>query len=282
MPVNLTSQNFSKPSASISLFRMARRPSRVKLISLSGPSMRSWIQAFCARVGDVHELDAERLAVGALADRDDLAQRAVFEAEHVIEEDLAVEIGFGEAVGARIEFLAVARRLDAERIELGVKMAAHAVGADQHQRADRIARRLVDVGRSWRLSAPLACALAAILAPTAFSTWAQLPSSAEVSSSRGVSGQLSRPQDGPSAFFLTSAGLVLQALEELLPLGVDRGRVLLVAGVEFVDVGGVGALQKRGEGKCGVRVLARHDCVLVISFAHGKRRNGRSGRTGSA
>ena len=31
-------------------------------------------------VGDVHELDAERLAVGALADRDDLAQRAVFEA----------------------------------------------------------------------------------------------------------------------------------------------------------------------------------------------------------
>ncbi len=45
-------------------------------------------------VRDVHELDAERLAVGALADRDDLAQRRVFEAEHVIEEDLAVEIGF--------------------------------------------------------------------------------------------------------------------------------------------------------------------------------------------
>ena len=59
-------------------------------------------------VRDVHELDAERLAVGALADRDDLAQRAVFEAEHVIEEDLAVEIGFGEAVGARIEFFVVA------------------------------------------------------------------------------------------------------------------------------------------------------------------------------
>ena len=48
VPVNLRSQNFSKPSASISLFRIARRPSRVKLISLSGPSMRSWIQAFCA------------------------------------------------------------------------------------------------------------------------------------------------------------------------------------------------------------------------------------------
>ena len=52
---------------------------------------------------------------------------------------------------------------------------------------------------------------------------------------------------------------VLQALEELLPLGVDRGGVFLVAGVDFVDVGGVGALQKRGESKGGVRVLARHD-----------------------
>src|SRR5207253_3317240 len=69
-------------------------------------------------IGDVHELDAERLAVGALADRDDLAQRAVFEAEHVIEENLAVVIGFDEAVGAGVELLAVTRRLDAERIEL--------------------------------------------------------------------------------------------------------------------------------------------------------------------
>src|SRR3954447_170899 len=73
---------------------------------------------FLRRIGDVHELDTERLAVGALADRDDLAQRAVFEAEHVIEEDLAIEVGVGEAVGARIELFTIARRLDAEGIEL--------------------------------------------------------------------------------------------------------------------------------------------------------------------
>src|SRR5882672_4583070 len=59
-------------------------------------------------VGDVHELDAERLAVGAFADRDDLAKRAVFEAEHVVEEYLAVEIAFGKSIRARIEFFAVA------------------------------------------------------------------------------------------------------------------------------------------------------------------------------
>src|ERR1700724_2378701 len=41
-------------------------------------------------VGNVHELDAEGLAVGSLADRDDFAQAAVFEAEHMIEEDLSV------------------------------------------------------------------------------------------------------------------------------------------------------------------------------------------------
>ena len=41
VPVNFTSQNFSKPSASTSLLRIARLPSRVKVISLSGPSMRS-------------------------------------------------------------------------------------------------------------------------------------------------------------------------------------------------------------------------------------------------
>ena len=98
------------------------------------------------RIGDVHELDAERLAVGAPQDRDDLAQGRELEAEHLVDEDPAVEIGFGEAVGARVELVLVLLRLEAERIEVGVEMAADAVGADQHQRADRVARRLLHVG----------------------------------------------------------------------------------------------------------------------------------------
>src|SRR5690242_19634157 len=63
---------------------------------------------FLDRVGDVHELDAERLAVGAAQDGDDLAQRAELETQHVVEEDWAVEIGVAEAVGARVELLVVA------------------------------------------------------------------------------------------------------------------------------------------------------------------------------
>src|ERR1700674_3769761 len=90
------------------------------------------------RVRNVHELNAERLAVGALADRDDFPQRRVFHAQHMIEEDLAVEIALHEAVGARIELFAIARWLDPERVELGVEMAAHAVGTYQHQRAHGI------------------------------------------------------------------------------------------------------------------------------------------------
>jgi len=40
-----------------------------------------------------------------------------------------------------MQFLVVLARLDAERVEVGVQMAAHPVGADHHQRMHRIARR---------------------------------------------------------------------------------------------------------------------------------------------
>ncbi len=98
------------------------------------------------RIGDVHELNAERLAVGAPQDRDDLAQRAELEPEHVIEEDAAVEVGIRESVRARIDLLVVLGRLEAERIEIGVQMAADAVGADQHEGANRVTRRLLHLG----------------------------------------------------------------------------------------------------------------------------------------
>src|SRR4029079_11414853 len=50
------------------------------------------------RIADVHEFDAERLAIGALANCDDLPQAAILQAQHVIEKDSSVEIGIGEAV----------------------------------------------------------------------------------------------------------------------------------------------------------------------------------------
>ncbi len=67
--------------------------------------------------------------------------------EHIVDEDRAVVVGSGEAVVRRRRVRRGPRRLgDAERVEIGVQMAAHAVGADQHDGAHRIARRLVHVG----------------------------------------------------------------------------------------------------------------------------------------
>ena len=74
------------------------------------------------------------------------AQRRELEPEHAVEEDRAVHVGIGEAVGARIELLLVLGRLEPERIEVGVEMAARPIGADQHQRMDRVARRLLHLG----------------------------------------------------------------------------------------------------------------------------------------
>src|SRR5262249_32105305 len=55
-------------------------------------------------------------------------------------------VRFGEAVGARIEILLVMVRLETERGEIGVEVPTRAVGANQHQGVDRIARRLLDLG----------------------------------------------------------------------------------------------------------------------------------------
>ena len=101
--------------------------------------------ALLGRVGDVHELDAERAAIGPPQDLEHLGDGGELEPEHVVDEDLPAEVGLGEAVGRRVEVGFGLRRLEAERVEMGVEMAAHAVGADHHDGADRIARRLLDL-----------------------------------------------------------------------------------------------------------------------------------------
>src|SRR5262249_61701343 len=52
--------------------------------------------------------------------------------------------------------------------------------------------------------------------------------------------------------------VVLQALEERLPLGIDRVGDGLVAGVEVLDVVGIAAVKERGAGEGGVGILTRH------------------------
>jgi hypothetical protein len=65
-------------------------PSGVNSTPLSGTFDAFLDPALLFRVGDVHEFDAERRAIGTLEDIDHLAHGGVFETEHVIDENLAV------------------------------------------------------------------------------------------------------------------------------------------------------------------------------------------------
>ena len=199
--------------------------------------------AFLRGVGDVHELDADGLAIGAAQDGDDLAHRREFETEHLVEENLAVEIGFGEAVGARIELglVRLRHRARADRAwrgngrGCGRRGSASARGSN---RASPAARRSRDSSTplALRLGGNLVADFLFGLGPLAVERGDQIA----VRTQRPV-----RLLPGGAARAFDDVRLVvLQALEKLLPLGVDRGRVGLVFGVEVFDVGGVAAVEE--------------------------------------
>ena len=172
----------------------------------------------------------------------------------MVEEDRTVEIGVGEAVAAGIEFLGVLARLETQRIEIGVQVAAHAVGPDQHQRAYQIPGRLLDVagrqldalGLRFRLQL-FADGLAGLV-PVAVERGDEVtarqrrPIAALPGGALGVLGDV--------------LSVVLQTLEERTPLGVDRLGIGLVAGVQGVDVVGIAAVEKGSAGESRVCVLA--------------------------
>ncbi len=137
-----------------------------------------------------------------------------------------------------------------------MEVAARPIGADQHQRLDGIARGLLHLRRhefdagDLRLGAHLVAERALDLAPVAIERRGQF-------AARGLRPVAFAP--GRAAGELRDViAVVLKALEERLPFGVDRLRVVLVASVEVFDVGGIAAVEERSEGESCVRVLAGH------------------------
>ncbi len=63
-------------------------------------------------------------------------------------------------------------------------------------------------------------------------------------------------------------GIILECAEEVAPVFADGSRIVLIAGVEFLDIGGVATIQERGE---------RHLVVGLILPCHVDFRNPRSG-----
>lgn len=96
-------------------------------------------------VRNMHEFEAEGSAVGATQDRHHPEYAGVFQTEHPVDDDCAIVILVGKAIGRRIQLPVILTLLELERIEIGVQMAAHAIRADRHQSAHAVARRLLDL-----------------------------------------------------------------------------------------------------------------------------------------
>src|SRR5947207_14823111 len=59
--------------------------------------------ALLVGIRNMHEFDAERAAIGPPEDVEHLADRRLFKAQNLVDEDRPVEIGFRKSVGSRIE-----------------------------------------------------------------------------------------------------------------------------------------------------------------------------------
>ena len=97
------------------------------------------------RVGNVHVLQRKRAAIGPLHDGKDVFHRRHFEAEHIVDKDRAIHVFGFEPVGRRIEFGVWDFIAHAEWVKVGHKMPPDPVGADDHQRADRIQHGVADL-----------------------------------------------------------------------------------------------------------------------------------------
>ena len=242
VPVYLMSMNFSNPSASISLLRIARLPCGGEGDRLVGSFDALLDPGLLRGIGDVHELHAERRAIGPAEDGQHLADSRELQSEHVIDEDLPVVVRLGEAVARGMQLLVIARRRQSERIEIGMQMTAHPVGADHHQRPQGIARRLVDLLVGDFDAARLRAGLD-LLADASFK---RKPIAVEggddfaIGDDRPVAAPPLRPAR------LGDGGVlrVLQLGEETAPVGIERARALLIAGVKVFEIGGVAAIEK--------------------------------------
>jgi hypothetical protein len=132
-------------------------------------------------------------------------------------------------------------------------MAAHAEGADEHQRFDRIARGLLNIG-GRNVDALGLCRRPHPLADD-FLHLAPIGRECRNEISGGSRGPVG-PLPGWTAGVQGDIFLgVFETGKKRLPLCVNRLRVGLIARVEFVDVAGIATVQKGSSGESRVRVL---------------------------
>ena len=187
---------------------------------------------------DVHELDADARTIDVVHGRHDLAHAGPFAAEHAVDEDRAVPVVFAETVGCGVEFGMVFRFVQAQRVQPGIKMAAHPVGADQHQRADRVQGGLASALFGRGMSGAVGC-------------WRCIVAVGDDTRAH--------PPPGRRAGRLVRMAVRFQPRKEPRPALVHRTRIAQILFVEFGDEDGIAAMQE-------IVRLGRYRHCLVTSF----------------
>ena len=194
------------------------------------------------RVGDMHVLQSESATIGPLHDRKDLVHRRDFEAEDVVDEDRAVHVGSGEAVGGGVKLRMRFVGAHAQWVEVSNQVPPDPVGADDHQRADRVENS------SAHLAFVERDALFGGLVFDLFASRFRLGGPLAVEGGGQIIGGLRRPIGARPAW---ACGLCLsvcrgipQRPEERLPAFIDSAGVVGVAGVELFHVFRIVPLQE--------------------------------------
>jgi hypothetical protein len=190
-------------------------------------------------IGDVHVLHADLAAVGPAQTIHDLTQgRRLAQAERAEDQDRPLPVAFAEAVGRRIE-IAMRRMLhQAERIEIGVEMAADAIGADQEPGPLGIPGGGADVLLGLaRKGDGHGSAVALHVAIGGRRQGFGIDGADDV---RAVGCPRRAAHLGEHIVLLLA-----QHLEEGAPLGIDRGGIAEISRVELFDERRIGAEQER-------------------------------------
>ncbi len=92
----------------------------------------------------MHELDTKGGAIGPTQNFQHFRNGGKFQAQHVVDEDLAIIIGLGETIRGWMQLFVILGFRQFQRIEICMKMATHAIGTDHHQGTNGIACRLLN------------------------------------------------------------------------------------------------------------------------------------------
>ncbi len=234
VPTKRLPEKRSKPSASISLLRIAFLPSGVNLTSLSAPSMRRWQPVLLLGIVDMHEFIADAPAIGALQRIEDLARCGGVRAQHAGDEHRLVQRRALEAVKGGVELGMLDARGDAQGIEVGFEMAHHPPGADHLHGADAFQR--IGGGRGVVAAVAEGFLAAAGAAGLAGQGGGQLV--------LGKIGSAIALPSRPLAQLGRAQPLFAQVGEIARPGRIDAAGIGQVLGIKLFDEGCVGARQK--------------------------------------